>query len=93
MGKEKQKGKKGVLERFLAHRITAEDFSALVPKVFGTPNRQTFVFKNPTKAKFEEIEKMAKLADVEPKELVQSTKAGGDILTYIQLLQIGFEIS
>ncbi|WMX17460.1 hypothetical protein [Aureispira sp. CCB-E] len=89
----KQKVEKGVLEKFLSHRMTAAEFSTLESKVFGTPNRQKFVFKNPTKAKLEEIEKLAKVMDIEPKELVQRTKAGFEKLTAKELLQIGFEFS
>lgn len=89
----KQKAKIGNLEKFLLHGMTAADFSTLETKVFGTSNRQKFVFKNPTKAKLEEIEKLAKIMDIEAKELVQRTKAGFEKLNAKELLQIGFEFS
>lgn len=90
-GKEKEE--KGDLEKFLSHRMTAAEFDTLGTKVFGTSNRQKFVFKNPTKAKLEEIEHLAKIMDIEAKELVQNTKVGFEKLNAKELLQIGFEFS
>ncbi len=83
------------LEDFLKSRTSVANYNNIVPVVFTTKNRLTFVFKNPNKASFEEVLGLVQfiLTDVSPKELILKTGIGADTLTINQLGKLGIFIA
>lgn len=81
------------LPLFLKAKMMAEDFEKIIPCVFSSKNRKSFVWKNPGKATFQEVVSLSDLSSIEVKELILKTGIGADTLTINQLGKLGISIA
>ncbi len=79
--KQKLENKKQNLKSFLEKTLLAIDFNNLHKTLGVKTNRLTFLFNNPTKARYEEVKHFAELAKISPHQLVNITACGVDNLT------------
>ena len=91
MNNSNKKQEKKPLSEYLKSKMIAGEFDKL-PGCFKTKNRMSYAMRSPGKITFKELQSISELSGITEVKLIEETGAGGDIITYNQLKELGFKL-